>query len=360
MLTERPGSPADELSADYKMIETLTINNFRCFRYVMLENLRRVNIVVGRNASGKTALLESIFLAASAQPESVIRMRGWRLLGNVQELASAWKDLFYGFDDSQIVSISLHGTPKCTQMLRVFYEPDRQLVLSLSPSGEIIDQPFPLTFERTNEQGDVSKIPIKLTADGLKIAAMPSPVKVSYYASALRASTKDAAKRFSTLSKRNEENRMVETLRRVYPFIEGLSLETDGNEYMVYASVTSVKEKVPVSLISEGVYKLMSILLGIIESAGGAVLIDEIENGFYFETLPEIWKLLLEFAEEYKTQLFVSTHSLEAIRDLSPLLETDEGKFSLLRTEKSNGECVVRKFAGVSLRNAIEQRIEVR
>ncbi len=355
MLTERALSSATgfNLSTDHKMIETLTIDNFRCFKHVTLKDLKRINIIVGRNASGKTALLESIFFASAAQPESGIRLRGFRLLGDVQDLESAW-------NDKQIISIQLKGTPQCTQGLRVFYEPDRQLILSLNQAGEILDQPFPLTFERTNHQGIVSKIPIRITADGLKIAATASPVKVSYYASTMRASTKEAANRFSKLSKRNDEGRMIETLQRVYPFIENLSLEANGNEYMIYATVSSVPEKVPVSLISEGIYKLMSILLGIAESPGGAVLIDEIENGFYFETLPEIWKLLFEFAEEYKSQLFISTHSLEAIRQLSPLLEVDGGKFSLLRTEKTNGECVVRQFPGLSFRNAIEQKIEVR
>src|SRR5260370_11850935 len=105
------------------MMETLTIDNFRCFKHVTLKDLKRINIIVGRNASGKTALLESIFFASAAQPESGIRLRGFRLLGDVQDLESACKDLFYSFDDKQIISIQLNATPPCTQGLTQFYHP---------------------------------------------------------------------------------------------------------------------------------------------------------------------------------------------------------------------------------------------
>lgn len=52
----------------YLMIEKLRIENFRCFKSVFLEGLRRVNIIVGRNASGKTVLLESIKLGLDGLP----------------------------------------------------------------------------------------------------------------------------------------------------------------------------------------------------------------------------------------------------------------------------------------------------
>lgn len=347
---------------DYKMIETLSVNNFRCFEHIELFDLKRVNIIVGRNASGKTALLEAIFFVGAAQPETGLRLRGWRLLGDLSttNFQAAWKDLFFGFDDEQVISISIKGTPQCTQSLRVFYEANRQLVIPLGQNSEDLEQPFPLTFERTDCNGQVSSVPMMLTSKGLRITTTASPVRVAYYASTLRASTKEAADRFSTLSKRNQERRVLATLQRVYPFIEGLSLETNGNEYMVYATVTGVPEKVPVSLISEGIYKLMSILLGIADTPGGVILIDEIENGFYYETLPEIWQLLLEFCEEYRVQLFVSTHSLEALKTLQPMLEEHAAKFSLLRTEKKDEGCIVRQFPGLNFRHAIEQRIEVR
>jgi hypothetical protein len=46
----------------YRMIDTIEIKNFRCFDRANLEDLKTVNLVVGRNGSGKTAFLEALFL----------------------------------------------------------------------------------------------------------------------------------------------------------------------------------------------------------------------------------------------------------------------------------------------------------
>jgi recombinational DNA repair ATPase RecF len=46
----------------YRMMRSLSIENFRSYRELHLSPLRRVNILVGDNGSGKTALLEALFL----------------------------------------------------------------------------------------------------------------------------------------------------------------------------------------------------------------------------------------------------------------------------------------------------------
>src|ERR1700733_13201091 len=58
----------------FGMIKSLSVQNFRCFEHFSLSNFRPINLVVGRNAAGKTALLESIRLACAATPTA-----GWNL-----------------------------------------------------------------------------------------------------------------------------------------------------------------------------------------------------------------------------------------------------------------------------------------
>ena len=50
------------------MIKSLHAENFRCFKELDLSGLQRVNVVVGKNATGKTALLEAIRLALGGTP----------------------------------------------------------------------------------------------------------------------------------------------------------------------------------------------------------------------------------------------------------------------------------------------------
>lgn len=48
------------------MIKSIFVRNYRGIRCCKLENLKRVNVFIGRNNSGKSSLLESLYLASAA------------------------------------------------------------------------------------------------------------------------------------------------------------------------------------------------------------------------------------------------------------------------------------------------------
>ena len=60
------------------MIESVDIRNFRGFKHVELHGLKRINILVGDNGAGKTALLEALFLTSELSPEIALRLKNWR------------------------------------------------------------------------------------------------------------------------------------------------------------------------------------------------------------------------------------------------------------------------------------------
>jgi len=50
----------------YQVINEIDIRRFRCFEHLHISECKRVNVIVGDNGVGKTALLEAIFLALAA------------------------------------------------------------------------------------------------------------------------------------------------------------------------------------------------------------------------------------------------------------------------------------------------------
>ena len=76
----------------------------------------------------------------------------------------------------------------------------------------------------------------------------------------------------------------------------------------------------------------------------GIVLIDEMENGLYFDTMYHVSESMLKTAIDSQTQLFVTTHSMEYLKVLLPLVNPSE--FCLLRTSKENGSSDVDQFDG--------------
>ncbi|MFQ5695501.1 MAG: AAA family ATPase, partial [Terriglobia bacterium] len=118
------------------MTEALLIRNFRCFENLELHGLKRINVVVGRNSTGKTTLLESMFLAAGGSPELALRLRYWRGMGSALKITldrssyeSVWKDLFCSFDRSRTISIQLLGSPSHTRSLTIAYKDAESLTL---------------------------------------------------------------------------------------------------------------------------------------------------------------------------------------------------------------------------------------
>src|SRR5689334_18791803 len=66
------------------MIQTLRIINYRCFSDFHLEGLARVNLLVGKNNSGKSSVLEAISLLTSAGDPQVL----WSILNRRGEASS--------------------------------------------------------------------------------------------------------------------------------------------------------------------------------------------------------------------------------------------------------------------------------
>ncbi len=67
------------------MWQNVTVKNFRCFSGLFLEPLARVNLIAGKNNTGKTALLEAIHLhnhpADCQLPVTINKARGIKKAG---------------------------------------------------------------------------------------------------------------------------------------------------------------------------------------------------------------------------------------------------------------------------------------
>lgn len=122
----------------------------------------------------------------------------------------------------------------------------------------------------------------------------------------------------------------------------------------------SVRELLPIGVVSSGVSKVLGILLAIANADKGVVLVDEIDNGIHYKRLPVVWSTLFDFCEKREVQLFAATHSWEALKAVDVVLSNNVHRFSCLRTEREDGRCVVYHFSGEKLKAALDQDIDPR
>lgn len=353
-----------------RMIEQVTVNNFRCFADLKVSDLKRINILVGRNSSGKSAFIESLFLSsASTAPTLVFTMRAIRRIGGAIQVPAdshayrnLWEDLFYDFDTHRKIFIQARGSGGIQRSLGIHFKESSQQELVFGK-----DAPTTVGFPQVVfnwRRGNGKEIVIKpvVTTTGLQLGTIAvDHFPMIWFTPGSGDTAEETARRFSTLSRRNHIEPIIAAMKAEFEFIESFSIEFLAGIPMVFASIKGQSAKLPLGLVSDGVNRLLAILVGIAYYAGGVVLIDQLEDGIYYERFPSIWKTLHSFSGRYKTQLFISTHSSECVKGAREAINGNEENFRLLRaTRMDNGGCTVESIRGDFFESALEQDFEVR
>lgn len=370
MLCKKSQHEIVESSEGYRMIDQIAIHNFRGFSSQQVSGLKRFNVIVGKNASGKTSFLEAVFMCAGASgPNVALSMRGMRQLGNSVLLTaskadyqSLWSDLFHWFEQDKTIAIEATGTSGDSRSMRIRYG---NSAIQLLPFGTQTPQQStfipPIVFEwQRNEEPPISVIP-KITAKGIEIeGASVEHFPAVMFGPHIGDSAEEVGKRFSELSKDGRIDSVVDALKFEHPFIESLSIEYSVSSPVVFASFKGNRRKLPIALVSDGVNKLLSILLSIANFPKSSILLDEIENGFYYDRMASICKTIYRSAKENECQIFATTHSSEFLKALQESIQGNEADFALLHAQRENGSCSMRTIKGKFLEASLEQGIEIR
>jgi len=364
------------------MIEKVEAHHFRCFRRLEVSNLKRFNLLVGKNASGKSAFLEALFMSSSsAAPSLTFQLRAIRKMGNVitpptdpLSYKGLWEDLFYEFNLDKKIWIKVSGVPSADTRS-----------LSIEFTTSIMDE---LPFSKQSIQSGVQATPAmpqiefkwkrtgypevlthpKVTNTGLQVSSPLDPKETIFFPAIWFTPTgadnpDEVSKRFAELDKRGDVGKVKAAITKEFPFIKDLAISYHAGIPMVFAEVEGEGRlrKMPMGLISDGINRLLSICLGIGYYRDGMVLIDQIEDGFHYKILPALWESIYTLAEQFNVQLFISTHSGECMEALFPVAKRHEKDICLLRASRTEKlGCTIDSLTGEYLVTALEQEFEVR
>ena len=100
------------------MFKEINIKNFRAFKSFKLEDLKKLNLIIGENNCGKTNLLEAFYLCInpynSLLPNRINNFRGF-VLGK----PDFWKSLFYKFNNDTDLVLSCKLIPSLERTLKI-------------------------------------------------------------------------------------------------------------------------------------------------------------------------------------------------------------------------------------------------
>jgi ABC-type cobalamin/Fe3+-siderophores transport system ATPase subunit len=349
------------------MISELRISNFRCYKDLKITGFKTLNIIVGDNGAGKTALLEAIFLVLNNNAEISLRMKAHRgfenqytgTIGLIEE--ALWREYFNDGNWDEPIQIETRGTEPHSRKLSIV-KSNEISAYSVVAGSEDQQRPSPIQFEWEGAEGNKFTARAIVAGNGIQVPAGPPVYPETFlFPANTSVSSTEVAQRFSVLSQVGDEVDFIKLFTREFPIIKGLSIEVVGGLPVVHATLSGARKKQAINSVSGGINRTLAIMLTMAISSGSVVLADEIENGLYHKHKLPVVRSLVQMTQEKRSQLFLTTHDEEWLKALVEASERELRDIALFRVERDeSGYPHVVRFDGLDLEAAIEYGADVR
>lgn len=331
------------------MIKSLVIKNYRGIRKCVLEDLKRINVFIGRNNSGKSSILESLYLASAAfYFNDDLHGLGNKLnflLNRRCPRGYTWNTakevLWYMYNTKSPISIELFiDEQKNPLVVDLFEWHEHPMIRYKIGNADHICLIHRLMFNSENRAmvGHISDIVFS------KETKFFSDFKLIDNALVQKMDTIEK-KLWKDLLKERDDRIIVEILRSGYDIdIEDLTYTTyDGKVFQL--AVKLPKTTIRVDDLGDGARHAILLMMIASLSKNTALLIEEPENYQHPSGLAKTLDMLLTLVKRNNIQLFITTHSLEFLRILREESKEKKVNVGIYFLERDSlGDVSVRKL----------------
>lgn len=395
------------------MLTNLRIKNFRMLEDLEIPKLGRVNLIVGKNNSGKSTILEALRLYAGKAHPKLLReiLQGHDesfntdIDSSIENQEQNWYGLKHLFpnrkfptDDNSYISIG-SDEKSLIKIEPVFYyiKEDQET----NADGDIIGTIRRRIHIKQSEFSGIEDITelapaIRVTLGSGRSALLDltddmrrpnsamhwrlmddsgSP-KSSYVSTAFLAS-EALAKLWDQITLSPYEDTVLRALKVIDAQVEGLAFIEDRNRYStrVYSTrdnsrlaIVKLKnsdDRIPLNSMGDGMSRILQLILSVFPAKDGVLLIDEFENGLHFSVQEEVWRIIFELAKELNIQVFATTHSWDCIESFTNVAVENSEDGVLLKVSKSkltsdNGKIIATVYDEEALKTVTASALEVR
>ena len=318
-------------------IHNLSIGQYRGINSMVISDLNNINLIVGDNNSGKTTLLETVFLLRS--PDSFGNVLNTAKLRTSGFFASAtpYENLMSVFPkgSNQIfvqadgtfgnVSLKVVGEEIMTEVGEEDIK-NHHVSMRYTGSRDIIGSEITAFVGSlySSMNANREELPIRFTAISRNYSPILNRKFINIeYLSPISHITENTFNRIVRMD--GYKQICIELIRLFDPQIEDLVYMR--NE-LTGRAVEYIKSKklglMPLSTYGDGIKKVLSLANAIIESAGGILLIDEIDTSIHYKYYEDIFSFLIKACMKFDVQVFITTHSKEAIDEILKTQNYDE------------------------------------
>ena len=372
------------------MFREVRFSGYRGFSSFSLGPLTRVNLLVGRNNSGKTSLLEGLhFLASGGDPYVLSRsisargeyLLGERLLdvthlfnGHVAEHGCRLRiEGNNGLRPVEVESVALAGLEQADLFSEsrsrtdfLGHQVEGTPTIGLRITGSLVDEsPQTLLLADTgvfivDPERRGRRVPYEQGASAPPRVRMISPESTA---------PRLLARYWDQVLSERREGEVIKAMRILEADIDDIvfqTADTGGSRYSasrggVLLGFKNQPKRLPLGSLGDGMRRLLALSITLIDARGGTLMVDEVDTGFHYSVMADMWKLIVTTARNADIQVFATTHSLDCIRGLSLLCQREPdlmGEVSIHKIERNLDRSI--SFSAEQAITAVEQDIEVR
>lgn len=379
------------------MIESIDIQNYKNIESLSIKGLKRINLFAGENNIGKTTLLEAIGIICSGGSlkvfEEILNMRGeipnfvYRdgiginqqitTEQNITIFASLFKDRKIDNIAMSKILISAKGNDiqkgNADNAVKVSFELNEEPVIQLGkhPSHQNKSK------KESTAKNRISEAPISITINenafslsdgsifGRLNARLPSQRKSNLqFIWSGGIDKENNANLWDEISATDEEVYVIDALKIIEADIERLTFiqVQENSPFRTPEVKLKGQNRVPLRGMGDGINRILTIILSMVNARNGYLLIDEFENGLHYKVQHSVWKLISELAERLNVQVFATTHSTDCIRAFGEVID-EKGKpenGTFIRLAKKDGKIGMVDFDADEIKVSIDQKIELR
>ncbi|MDP2844177.1 MAG: AAA family ATPase, partial [Acetobacterium sp.] len=123
-------------------------------------------------------------------------------------------------------------------------------------------------------------------------------------------------------------------------------IDDEGRFYPVIDS--GLPDYLPLSMYGDGMKKSLTILNALVSAENGIVIIDEFETAIHTTAMENVFRFMITVAKELNVQLFLTTHSIEAVDKVltSAGADIDNIRVITLKKDQKTGKTLSRNLIG--------------
>jgi AAA15 family ATPase/GTPase len=377
------------------MLDSLDIKNYRNLKDLRINSLGRVNLVTGKNNTGKSTILEAIAIYATKGDLNLI----YQLLGergeiyrqteanknatesNIRALSSLFTNRKISFDKDDAISIgsiesTLFGDEKSIEksvslrFVKYFEE------LQKDNQGGIISRRRIALESEIDKQLANYKVGVEIRV-GNSSFTLPLDEDRPYRFGFRGLGTNESfqfirtrnidreinGKLWDNITLTEKEQFVIEALKIIEPATERIAfIGENPRERTAVIKLSNTPNVLPLRSMGDGLNRILTIILALVNSDNGFLLIDEFENGLHHTVQEQLWNIIFNLAQKLNIQIFVTTHSEDCISGFENILNSPDNSLDgkLIRLDNENGTIKQVEFNASELKIANDNDIEIR